>query len=69
VSEIMTRFNVFYDTPKGLKKYCLCNMDIQEATKQLVNFKRRYLNSDGTGKTYPNGKGVYDVSNPRILPV
>ena len=63
------KFNVFYDTPEGVKEYCLCSMSFREAKKQLANFKRCYLNEDGSPKVYPNGKGYYDISNPRIQEV
>jgi hypothetical protein len=59
-------FNVFFDTPTGSKKYCLCDMPLSVAKQYLEKFKARYLNADGSGRAYPNGKGYYPFSNPRI---
>lgn len=61
------RYNITYETSEGRKFYCLYDMDFGEVKKQLKAFKSRYLNSNGTAKQYPNGKGFYDVKNPRIV--
>lgn len=60
-------YHVVYDTPckKGVT-YCVCPMPREVAEKYLENFKRLYLNPDGTGKPYPNGRGAYQFTNPRI---
>ena len=60
-------YNVAYDTSGGVRRYCQCNMPLREAQRQLARFKARYLHADGTPRTYPNGKGVYDIRNPRIV--
>ena len=65
----MSKYNVEYDAPDGVRRYCMCNMDLDTARIQLQNFKNRYLNEDGTGKEYPNKKGFYPFSNPRIVKV
>jgi hypothetical protein len=39
------------------------------AEKMLAMFKSRYLNEDGTGKPYPNGKGIYPFARPQIVRV
>jgi hypothetical protein len=62
-----TVYNVAYDAPDGWRIYCMCWMDYASAERQLDNFKGLYLNEDGTGKAYPNGKGFYPFSNPRII--
>jgi hypothetical protein len=62
-------YNVAYDTSVGVKHYCARNMPLVEAKRQLANFTARYLNADGTPRAYPNGKGVYDVRNPRVVRV
>lgn len=61
-------YQVLYNDGKMVKSYCLNKMTLEEATKQLNAFKSRYLNEDGTGKCYPNGKGYYPFTNPRITP-
>ncbi len=64
----MTKYNVAYDRDDGeVIIYCKSWMDHATAEVQLDNFKKRYLNADGTGKAYPNGQGFYPVSNPRIF--
>lgn len=63
------KYNVAYDVPSGTRRYCLCNMPLAEAERQLASFKRRYFNADGTPRPYPNGKGIYPFSNPRIVRV
>lgn len=61
------RFNVMYDAPDGARIYCKQWCDRVTADRMLALFVSKYLNPDGTGKTYPNGKGVYPFSNPRIV--
>lgn len=63
------KYNVAYDTAQGVKHYCLCNMSLTEAKIQLSKFRQRYLKADGNPRRYPNGKGVYDIQNPRIVRV
>lgn len=59
-------YNVVYDSPKGQHTYCMSNMDKKTALLVLEDFKKKYFNPDGTGKAYPNGKGFYPFTNPRI---
>lgn len=60
-------FNVAYDAPDGVRLYCLKWMDHSTAKRMLSLWLSKYVNLDGTPKTYPNGKGVYPFSNPRIV--
>lgn len=62
-------FNIAYVYAGVVKHYCAKPCDHQTAERTLRDFKRRYLNADGTGRAYPNGKGVYPISNPRIVAV
>lgn len=63
-------FNILYDTPEGTKVYCLCDISLGEAKKQLRKFRERYMERqpDGSwkGKAYPNGRGFYQIFNVRI---
>lgn len=59
-------YNVFYDTKDGVKQYCQSHMDRETAYRYLAKFKDRYLDERGNGKMFPNGKGFYDVRNPRV---
>jgi hypothetical protein len=61
-------WNVFYDTADERRKpYCCELMPHQEALGVLARFRAaRYLGRDGKGRTYPNGKGRYDIKNARI---
>lgn len=59
-------YNVFYDAPDGVRKYALMNMCKERAELALAQFKSRYLNPDGTPKEYPNKKGFYSFTNPRV---
>lgn len=61
-------FLLKYDAPDGEREYTVFPMTISVAMKQLDNFKKKYLNEDGTGKPYPNGKGFYPFTNPRLVP-
>jgi hypothetical protein len=63
----MVKFNVFYEVYGGiLRTYCVQSMDINEAEEMLAKFRSRYLDSDGNGKAFPNGKGFYNYRNPHI---
>lgn len=65
---ISLKYEVIYDRGNGtVSSYCLMPMDYDLAEQMLVKFKQLYLNDDGTGKAYPNGKGFYPFSNPRIV--
>lgn len=59
-------YNVLYDAPDGVRTYCVKNMSYEMACSILAKFKARYLNEHGTGKEYPNGRGFYPFTNPRI---
>ena len=60
-------YNIEYTYDGETRLYCAESCDLVMAQHTLENFKRRYLNADGTGKAYPNGKGFYPISNPRIV--
>jgi hypothetical protein len=62
-------YNIAYHAPDGWRLYCKCAMSLDEAKRQLANFKRLYLNEDGTGRAYPNGKGFYPFTRPAIVRV
>ncbi len=64
----MSLHHVVYSAPGGLRTYCRQPMPLLEAERQLRMFRERYM--DGSvGKTYPNGKGAYPFTNPRIVEV
>ena len=63
----MLEYNVQYYAPDGVRTYCLAWADLATMERVLKNFKASYLNKDGTGKAYPNGKGFYPFRNPRIV--
>lgn len=47
------RYRVIYDSPRKRNcVYCLQDMDRHEAERQLANFKRLYMNPDGSGKEF-----------------
>ncbi len=61
-------FQVVYEDNKGVTHTCcMADMCYEEAEEMLERFKEQYLNADGTGKAYPNGKGYYPFFNPRII--
>ena len=62
-------FNIAYEKGGRTFHYLDQNVGIALAFKYLEAFKERYLNEDGTGKQFPNGKGFYDFANPRIVSV
>jgi hypothetical protein len=75
----MPKFNVFYEVydrttlppeagPVGyfVRTYCLQSMNINEAKEMLDKFRSLYLDDDGNGKAFPNGKGFYNYRNPHI---
>jgi len=60
-------YHVIYDAPDGLRQYCLQGMTLETAREMLALFKDEYLDENGNGKPYPNGKGFYPFNNPRIV--
>lgn len=62
-------YHVLYDAPDGVRQYCVQSMDWKTAQEMLALFWENYLGPDGKGKPYPNGKGFYPYSNPRIVKV
>jgi len=58
------KYNVAYEDSGVTKLYLAMNVSRKEAEKYLERFKSRYEN-----KPYPNGKGFYTVSNPRVVAV
>ena len=63
------RYQVIYNAEDGVRSYCLCDMSYEVAKAYLADFCERYFNKDGSPKAYPNGRGYYSFSNPRIVPV
>lgn len=62
------RFNIAYDRGDGtMSLYQMCDSDRKTAERSLSAFKSRYENPDGTPRPYPNGKGFYPFSNPRVI--
>lgn len=58
-------FNVAYDKEDGHTfHYLLDPVTYADAQKWLNRFSERYVN-----KPYPNAKGFYKVTNPRIVVV
>lgn len=58
-------YNIAYEKEDGRTFHYLCvPVELEEARKWLKDFKDRYVD-----KPYPNGKGFYNVSNPRIVRV
>jgi hypothetical protein len=61
------KYNVGYDAPDGFRTYLQQWVDHDTAKMYLAKWCALYLNDDGTGKPYPNGKGFYPFRNPRIV--
>lgn len=58
-------FNVDYDAPRGTQRYLALNAATRaEAEVYVKDFQRLYV-----GKPYPNGKGWYPFTNPRVVEV
>src|SRR3546814_11711312 len=57
-------FNVRYDTPSSFRLYLNEPTDIITAWSQCHKFHEKYV-----GKPYPNGKGYYPFTNPRVVAV
>lgn len=56
------KYNVAYDGPEG-KHYYLAECTSKEvAEKECEKFRDKYV-----GKPYPNGKGWYPFTNPRVV--
>lgn len=63
------KYRVWYDNPHrgDVVSYTIYGMTRETAEWHAEEFRCRYLNEDGTGQTYPNGKGVYPFTNVRVL--
>ena len=59
-------FNVEYDRGDGtVSRYCMVPLTTREQAEEVrKNFEDRYV-----GKLYPNGKGFYPFTNPRVVRV
>lgn len=64
-------YNVAYDRLDGSTELYLGShvKTHKEAEVWLKQWKEYYLDKDGKPKAYPNGKGFYQVKNPRIVVV
>lgn len=60
-------FRILYDAPDGVRSYTVHKMDRPTAERMLALFTNKYLNADGSPRPYPNGKGCYRFTNPRIV--
>lgn len=58
-------YNVAYDAPDGMRIYCQQWHDHVTAERMLALWQDKY--GVNGGKAYPNGKGFYPYSNPRIV--
>lgn len=57
-------FRVLYDAPDGIRSYTVDPMELPVAIEQCLQFRSKYV-----GKPYPNGRGFYPFSNPRIIQI
>lgn len=62
-------YKVFYNKGDKVYDYTVDLMTYSEAFRQLTRLKALYWNTDETPRAYPNGKGHYDLSNPRMVAV
>jgi hypothetical protein len=61
-------YNVKYDAPSGSRHYLVEDVPTLELAKiHLRKFRTRYMDEQGNGKAYPNGKGFYPFTNVRIV--
>lgn len=60
------RFNVLYDYNGVTHTYLQLSVGYNLANMWRNKLAEKYLNPDGTGKTYPNGQGKYPITNIRI---
>jgi hypothetical protein len=65
----MMMYKVFYNRGSFVYDFTYEPLTYSEASRQLTRLKSLYWNADGTPRAYPNGKGRYDFSNPRMVAV
>lgn len=58
----MKLFHVIYDSPEGISTYTLVPTNKKEAEALCESFRERYV-----GKPFPNGRGFYPYTNPRVI--
>lgn len=63
----MSVYNVAYTSGGAVRIYCMQDMSLIDALVQMRRLIEKYMSADGTPKPYPNGKGFYDVKEPRIV--
>ena len=57
-------YRVLYNNGDEVRSYTVDDMPKHIAERYLKRFKDTYV-----GKPYPNGKGFYPFTNPRVVPV
>jgi hypothetical protein len=62
-------YNIQYKYDGKTRIYCAANMDLNTAKDQFSKFMARYIGPDGKGRPYPNGKGSFPITDPRIVRV
>jgi len=67
--EETSMYNIAYEDNGKVRLYCEENMEMETAHVYLKKFADKYLDANGKGRAYPNGKGYYPISNPRIVRV
>lgn len=58
----MNTFNVAYNAPDGVRLYLSFNTTKEIAEEWRDKFEAKYV-----GKPYPNGKGWYPFTHPRVV--
>lgn len=61
------RYNVAYECNGRTIVYCVEWSDYGTAQRMLALFIEKYGNGADDVRSFPNGKGTYQVSNPRIV--
>ena len=66
----MHLYNVWLeDDSEYFREITLCHADIVTMSNILARYANNYLNPDGSPKPYPNGKGFYPISVPKLVHV
>jgi len=60
-------FNIAFEKDGQTRHYCLQWAERSTMERMLELFIRRYGNGVDDLRPYPNGKGVYHFTNPRIV--
>ena len=65
----MMMYKVLYNRGALERDFTYEPLPYSEASRQLTRLKALYWHEDGSPKPYPNGKGQYDFSYPRMVAV